>query len=226
MNWATVKQLLVIGMIISAASILPSVLAQSGPTGSSNETQFGEQVTVVMQSSAVDLQNEVNSGMWNASVAQSNAPDQVIEKRISRLRDRLQTLQNTSQTLSANRRNGSAVGIEYTAKAVRLRAQIAGLKSAMNDTLDVAANHGVDSAKLQELRQAAGSIDGPEIAGIAQTLTDGGRGPVTPGSGGAPPNDTSGGPGKADGSGPPDQTADNRSEAAPGNSSAPADKPN
>lgn len=223
-GWTTLKHVVVISMVITAGSIIPTVIAQTGPSDQSDETSLGGQMTAVMQSSAVDLQDGVEGKMWLASLEKSNAPDRIITKRISRLRNQLRTLRNDSQTLTTARGNGSAAGIEYTAKAVTLRAKIRNLRTAINETQEVAANHGVDAARLQELRQAAGSLEGPEISAIARTLTDAGRGPAIP-EPGAPPNEPNGGPGKADGGEPPNQTADNRSAAGRANSSEPADQP-
>lgn len=195
-------------------ALAPGVLAQA--TNGDDETSVGAQVSSFMQSTAADANSSVDNGMWSAAVDTSEAPGQAVSKRAKQLQDRLRALENRSEALAANRTNMS--GVVYTARASAVHAELANVRVAVNDTMNVAGAHGVNDTKLAELRHAAGNATGPEIASIARNITNAGQGPPPWAGGGdgpgGPPEEPPGQGNGTDG-GPPDTPPGSGSGNAP-----------
>lgn len=206
--------LLVALCCVLGMALAPGVLAQA--TGGGGEESYGAQVSSFMQSTAADANGSVERGMWDASVSDDADPAVAIDDRARSLQARLDALERRSEALAAARANGSISGVAYTARASAIHAQIANLQAAVNQTMTTAERHGVNSTRLDELRQAAGNATGPEIAAMARNITDAGGGPPPwvddgppddgPPDDGGPPDDAPGdGSGNDGEGGPPDE---------------------
>jgi uncharacterized membrane protein YgcG len=170
---------------------------------------FGTQVTSFMQASAASANSSVESGVWRASVNRSAQPERAVENRAASLDRRLDRLQNRSEELAAMRERGEIPEVAYTARASAIRTQIDSLRTAISEANETATQVGVNTTRLDRLRDRAANMTGPEVAALARNITDVRRGPP-PGAG--PPNGTppqAGPPGNGTG-GPP-------SEGPPGN---------
>jgi len=174
---------------------------------------FGTQVTSFMQASAASANSSVESGVWRASVNRSARPDRAVENRVASLDRRLDRLRNRSAELEAMRDRGEIPEVAYTARASAIRAQIDSLRTAVGEANETARQVGVNTTRLDRLRNEAANLTGPEVAALARNITDVGRGPPpgagppdgTPPQAGPPGNGTGGPPGAGppgDGAGP------------------------
>jgi hypothetical protein len=170
---------------------------------------FGTQVTSFMQASAASANSSVESGIWQVSVNRSAQPEGAVENRTAALDRRLDRLQNRSEALAAMR--GEIPEVAYTARASAIRAQVDSLRTAISEANETARRVGVNTTRLDRLRDRAANMTGPEVAALARNITDVRRGPP-PGAG--PPNGTPG-------EGPPGNgTAGPPGEGPPGNGTA------
>ena len=173
---------------------------------------FGTQVTSFMQASAASANSSVESGIWQTSVNRSAQPERAVENRAAALDRRLDRLQNRSEELAAMRERGEIPEVAYTARASAIRAQIDSLRTAISEANETATQVGVNTTRLDRLRDRAANMTGPEVAALARNITDVGRGPPpgagppngTPPQAGPPGNGTGGPPGE----GPPDDRGD------------------
>lgn len=210
------------------------------------ERPMGAHVSAFMQSSTVDVNESVESGMFD--VAFENADEDrraelvanrtaALERKVERLTEEYERLQERDDL----------AGPAYEARMARLASQINSLERAINETEPRATEVGVDTDKLDRLRENASGLAGPEVAEVARNVAgvEPPRGPPdeVPGSGpgdrsndsgagppaNAPANDTpgSGPPADAPGDGPPGETPndsddpDDPTDDPPGN--APGD---
>jgi len=198
---------LVAAVMIAAPVVggaLPSAEFQTGDSGESGG-EFGDQVASFAQASAVDANETVDRGMWRAAFNDSENPSQAVAARTGTLERRLERLESQSETLRAQRENGTISEAAYTARASALRVRMANLRRAIEESETVARQTGVNTTKLDRLRSEAANMTGPEVAELARQIADPPRGPPddVPGEGG-PPDDT----------GPPDNgPATNESES-------------
>lgn len=213
--------LLMVAVCVLGLTAAPGVLAQAS---SDEEASFGAQISAFMQSSAADADATVEQGMWNASIERVAAPEASVDRQASRLQSQLERLENRSEVLREARQNGSLTGVAYTARASAVRADLQNLRKSINETNATAQRHGVNETMLDDLREAAGSLDGPEVSAIARNVTDAGPGPPFDrgGTGGPSVNDGPGPPteppgpnGPADGTGPPRDVPGNATGGGP-----------
>ena len=179
-----------------------------------NEIDFGTQVSSFTQTTAADTNHTIDSGMWNASVAMSDTPATEVEDRTATLEQRLDNLQERTADLAAQRDNLSESS--YQTQASALRAEIANVRRAINETEQTAERVGVDAETLDTLRSDASNMTGPEVSAPARNITDAPRGPpdhAGPGEQGLP-DDV--GPDNGTGEGPPD-------DRGPGDEAGPPD---
>ena len=191
---------------------------------------FGTQVTSFMQASAASANSSVESGIWQVSVNRSAQPEGAVENRTAALDRRLDRLQNRSEALAAMR--GEIPEVAYTARASAIRAQVDSLRTAISEANETARRVGVNTTRLDRLRDRAANMTGPEVAALARNITDVRRGPPpgagppngTPGEG-PPGNGTAGPPGEGPpGQGPPDSAGNGTDNS--GNGGPPDDRGN
>jgi hypothetical protein len=199
-------------LVASVLAFAPGVLAQEQ---AADEPGLGASISGFMQSTAVDADESVESGMWEQRFETETAPDRAVERRAAALRDRLTALEERSAELETSRQDGTLTGVSYTARASAVHAQLANLRSTIERTADNAQRRGVDTAALDELRGSAETAAGPEVSAVARDIANAGRGPPgdAPGRG-----DRAGTPGPPTERGPPEDggTADGPPED-PGN---------
>jgi hypothetical protein len=180
----------------------------NGTSGSGGS--FGAAISSFMQASAAETEGTVDTGMWVAEFARSNASEhrgivtargETLERRLDRLEEERTDLLNASD---------GNVTMEERARASRLTARIDALHDALNRTTAAAEESGVNATRLETLRTRTRGLSGPEVAALAHNLTDDRGPPEDAGrpddaglSGDAGPPDDVGPSGDA---GPPDDT--------------------
>lgn len=182
----------------------------ASPPNESN-TSMGAEVSAFMQANAADANASVDSGMFASAWNQSNAtPATLVNARSNALENRLAALERQKERVLAKQDQLSDVA--YKAQLTRLAARIDAIQRAINSTSTRAASAGVNTTRLDALRDHAHNLTGPEVAAIARNLSAG-VGPPDHARNGPPgqTNDTPGGSDDAPGEG-----------DSPGGSDAPA----
>lgn len=210
-QFAVVVALLALGV---AGVAVPAVGLDLAAQAQETEAEgLGTQMTSFAQSTAVDASSSVDTGMWEVRINQSDSPNRssvAIQERTTTLEQRLATLENRTEQLSAANRTS----IAYTGRATAVRAELANVRAQINETADVAQRRGVNTSKLGQLQARAGKVRGPEISESARRMTEPPRGPPDERPGNGPPDGNQGPP--EDGQGPPDDDT-GPPEERPGN---------
>ena len=211
-------------LVVGAVVLAPAVSAGALPGGEllaqaeDGDDGLGQEMTSFMQSSAADANSTVETELWEASVNSSEAPEKDVTKRAGTLERRLERLQAESDRLEAQREAGNISEPLYTARASRVRAEIANLRDDIDRTNRTAERFGVNVDTLDELRSNASKLTGPEVSARARNITDAPRGP---------PEGTPGGPpGEQNNTGPPDDSGNETGPSDvtdPGNETGPPD---
>lgn len=180
----------------------------SNGTVEANAT-MGSQISAFMESSAVAVNNSVETGIWVHQFNASENRADVVDRRATVLEHRLEALRaELNETGSPNVTDPSDAR-----RLAALQARIDALNSTLHRTQQVASAAGVNTTRLERLRNNASRLHGRDVARMARNLTTVGppvdRGPPDnhglPGEG--PPNQSGNGT-----HGPPGQTNDARGQ--------------
>lgn len=138
--------------------------------GAANAT-FGAQVSSFMQASAASANSSIESGVWRASVDRrpEAARGRAVAQRVEVLEARLDRLRNRSARLGDT---PGESGVAYTARASALRARLDSLREAIGEANETARRVGVNTTRLDRLRDRAANVTGPEVPGRARGITD------------------------------------------------------
>lgn len=147
-------------------------------TVESNESNAS--VSAHMQASAADTETTVESELFDAQYERADNDSQVelIVDRTGDLEDRLDALEAERETLS-EQKDDLHRG-EYQSRMAQLTVEIRSLEREIAHTERRANHHDVDVDGLEELRENAAELDGPDVAAMARGLgVDGapGQGP-------------------------------------------------
>jgi len=226
---AQVGLLVAVVAVVAAAPAVGAVgttevttLPENG-TANESSASLGAQISSFMQASSAEANGSVDDGMWVASFNSTNESDRErvvngrvasIERRLDRLQDRLEALENA-------RENGTIPEVAYVAQASRLNEQIDALTDSINETDEAARRVGVNDTRLDRLRTEASNMTGHEIARLARNLSV-----VGPPAGAGPPDDA--GPdgnetGPPEDPGPPDDAGPDDDETGPPEDADPGD---
>lgn len=172
----------VVAAVPAGALVYGASPAQSGGGGNGTNVSLGATVSAFMQASAAEARGTVDNRMFSAAfnrTADDQARARLVDGRTKALEMRLDRLQTQRDALL----NGSdELTVAERAKAARLAARIESLQRAINQTDSAAERAGVNSTRLDALRQNANELSGPEVAALAGGLVgDSSRGP--PGAG-------------------------------------------
>ncbi|MEF8871031.1 MAG: hypothetical protein V5A41_05325 [Haloarculaceae archaeon] len=193
---------LVLALAIAVALLLAMPVVGSGMDGSQaaqvennttseENSSFGEQLSAFMQTSAVDANTTVETGMWNAGVNASAEPEREVTNRTAQLERERQQLERKVTQLQEKRDRLPKVA--YTAQASALRERIRSLQERINGTERTAQRVGINASALDRLRTQTANMSGPAVSAVARNITDAPRGPPD-GVPGGPPDDTTGPP--------------------------------
>ncbi|MFB6206709.1 MAG: hypothetical protein ABEJ05_09320, partial [Haloglomus sp.] len=145
------------------------------PTAASDETNttdanasFGLTVASFAQASAAEAEGEVSHGMFAAAVNRSEG-----EARAAAVRQRTATLSERVTELREERAallDDTDLNFSERARAARLATRANQLAQNINQTSDIAARVGVNTTRLERLRDEADELTGPKVAEIARGL--------------------------------------------------------
>lgn len=213
---SVVALLALVGVFVLAAPALG--LGSIGADNPENETdELGAGVGAFAQSTAESANGSVDRGMWAAEVNATDNQTEAVGERVTVLEQRLDRLETAIAELEAEREAGTITEAAYQARAAALQTQLANVEASLDQTATVGQRIGLNTTNIELLRTEAANMSGPEVAAVAQTITDAPRGP--PGDVGAanetgPPDDVE--PGNDTETGPPeDAGADNDTDAGP-----------
>lgn len=186
---AIVFVVLVVGALAVApgasAAIVGGLVDSTAESGDSeaetanDTTSMGAEVSTFMQASAADTDESVDARMFIS--AYENGDDETRERVVT---DRTTHLEAKLTELEAEHddlvdRKDSMNPAAYNAQLTRLVVQLDSLERAIDDTEPRAAEVGVDTEALEELRSNASNLSGPEVAAVATNIAgiDRPRGP-------------------------------------------------
>jgi len=213
---------LAIGVVVAVSLAVPGVgaagggvVAQTNGTNDTNASEAvspGERLSGVVGVQSAELEGEVEKRTFGLKVARAASDDaraQVVNEQLGDLEQRVATLGERRQALEQARANGSMSGGEYAARVSELTAESRTVSDLANDTdetasglpADVLEANGVNVSAIQQLRNNASGLTGPEVAEIARSIagpnvgqapTEVPAGGDRPGDAGPPENATDG----------------------------------
>lgn len=224
---ALVAALAVVGLTIAplASGAVASALAAT-ETGQSETETTNASVGTLMQASAADTSNTVESGMFEAAYenADNDSRDDVVRDRTAELEERVATLEAERDALRDQR--GTLSRGEYHSRMAKLTVEIASLERSIERTERRATELGVAESRLADLRGNAAAIRqnaseqaGPSATAVARGLSDSAD---TPGGGAGPQGD----PGPPTDSATPGNETNGQPGTPPADRGPPADQPN
>lgn len=175
-----------IGVLVALTVLLTAgmggVAAQTQPTNETTErgnASFGASVSSFMQASSAETEGEVDDGMFDASLNRAKSQEErreLIEQRPAQLEQRQQRLANRRAAISEEDSE-----VRNRAIATHVTTGANGLEQSANETATVAAEAGVNTTRLDAIRNEARNLSGGEVAelarGLAGPMSDGERGP-------------------------------------------------
>lgn len=231
---------LVAALVLAPAGALAATAGGAVP-GPAQQTDANNSTAVApgqMLSGVVDVQRAAVEGdvearafgLQVARAATDNATADVVAERLGAIEQRLDRLQERTQTLEQARENGSMSEGEYRARVAGVVARTQTAERLANQTAEVSQGlptaileaKGINVTAIQTLQERAGDLRGPEVAAIARDIAGGGvdvsipGGPLGVGGDGGPADGdnatTDGAPG---GQGPADRPGQNRAGKLP-----------
>lgn len=149
--------------------------SQAGATTAAQpttETELGGEVSVFMQQRTAAANGSVDSGMWLAAFEraenQSNKQT-LVEQRITTLRGRLNQTDERLRTFTPTETNRS---VRHRARWERLVADVAALRTAINDAKTAAASAGVNASGLDQLARRAANLSVPSAEADNRSQVD------------------------------------------------------
>lgn len=209
-------------VIVAPASLAVPAQSPAGTTGpqaatsvghqTANNTSMGGQVSSFMHSSGGQASEAVESGMWNAAYANASNKSAVVDSRAADIESRLADLETDKQQLIEARQDGEITRAEYRARMSAIVGRLAELNRSIDETERQARESGANVTHVEQLRNEASNMTGPEVAAVATSFA------------GGPPEGAPGGPaasGPPDHAGPPNSSDDrgNSDQGPPGNES-------
>ncbi|ELY58987.1 hypothetical protein [Natronolimnohabitans innermongolicus] len=204
----TTRSVALLGVLALVVVGLLGAPVASGAVGVFADTDAGDDepshadanasVTGFMQSSATDAENTVESGMFDATYNGSDDERraELVRERTDDLEERLERLEAERETLTESSDEDDLHPGKYQSQLAQLTVEIRSLEREIDRTEQRAAETGVDTERLDNLRANASDLEGPEVAAMARGLAG-----VDEIPGNGPPTDRGGGPGQNDQSG-------------------------
>ena len=172
---------------------------QVNETTTGNDTprndSLGGEVSSFMQITAASTEGAVDSGMWRASLNDTENETErtrMINARIEYLEQWANDIETETAELRADRNNST--NVSYVARASRLAARIEAFRTAVNQTAEVATAESVNQTGANRLDEVSANLTEPDLPAVDETIR----------TGPAPSNDAS--PSGIGTSGPPAQS--------------------
>lgn len=171
--------------IVGAAATGGDVVAQTNGTNNTNDTNGtvspGERLSGIVGVQGAELEGEVDKRTFGLKVARAASDDaraQVVNEQLGDIQKRLENLSAQSMALDEARENGSLSQGEYAARVSELAARGQVAKDLTNETnrtagtlpAEVLEANGVNVSAIQQLKNNANNLTGPEVAQIARSI--------------------------------------------------------
>lgn len=225
---------LVVAMLAGLSMGVVAVVDSSASDEQEPDRSMGEELGSFIHQSTAETSTDVDRGMFDASFTQSDSKAATVTNQTVALEDKYESIRERMDTLE---NDSSLPERAREAQLTRLAVELDSLNESIGDVEHRAKSVGVDTARLQTLRENASNLTGTEVAAVARNLSDvdppglsesgppghdGDRGPGDkPGDGdeGGPPGadddeDDAAGPPDEDTRGPPGDGDESDSETA------------
>ncbi|WP_245800575.1 hypothetical protein [Natrinema saccharevitans] len=225
---------LAVGLTVAPLASGAVVSPFAEPAVGQNESVAGNaSVGTLLQASAADTESTVDSEQFEAALENADNESRLLTDRAAELESRSADLEAERERLEADYENGTVTKGAYRSRMSKLTIELASLERSIERTERHAAEAGVATDRLAELRgnvtaarEAASERGGPGVRGVARGLANGGGPPDDagpPGEGGGP-NGPATDPGEeAAGNGPDNVGSDGKPTA--NGSGGPDDRP-
>jgi hypothetical protein len=176
--------------------------ASNATDEAANQTTPGAMLSGTIGVQKAEMNGEIERRAFGIQVAQAasnQSAAQVLARTQERLQDRVGELEQRRDRLQASRENGSISESRYRAQIAVMAAESAQVQTMANVSTqtaqglpaDVLQANGVNVTAIQQLRERARAMSGPEVAAIARQIA----GPNV-GAPMGPPDDVPGSPAK------------------------------
>ena len=138
-----------------------------------NDSLSGE-VSSFMQITAASTEGAVDSGMWRASLNDTENETErtrMINARIEYLEQRANDIETETAELRADRNNST--NVSYVARASRLAARIEAFRTAVNQTAEVATAESVNETGANRLDEISANLTEPDLPAVDETIRTG-----------------------------------------------------
>lgn len=156
---------------VASGAVVGTLTGDSdGEDESSDEIEPDIDVSTFMQSTATDAERSVESGMHDSKykAADDETQAEMVLERTDTLEERHTDLEAERQVLEEQK--DELHRGEYQARMAQLTVEIQSLERAIDRTEQQANETGVDDERLDELRENAATLSGPEVAEIERGL--------------------------------------------------------
>ncbi len=189
----------------------------------------GERLSGVVGVQQAELEGEIDRRAFGLRVANASADDaraDVVKAQFDDIEERFVELEQRKQALDRARENGSISEGRYRAQVTEMAARTETVRDLAGRTenatrgmpADLLESKGINVSSIQQLRQHASNMTGPEVAEIARGITGHGASPVDRGPHGQP-GPGSGQQGPTDGQHGPDERGGGPHTATPADGS-------
>ena len=220
---------MVVVLVVSMAGMASlAIAADDDGTDAQNQAQPGEALHGALGVTEAEIEGELADrgfGIMIAQAASNESQAEIVADRLVDIDERLTALEERKAQLEAEREAGDITHGQYQAKIAILEAErgntdrMAAQTEAASKGIpaDVLEANGVSAEHIQELRERANELTGPEVAEIAQNIAGPNVGDSLPGMVGdrAAPDDR----GQPDDAGPTDED-DEDADDTPANDQA------
>lgn len=232
--------LVAVALAVAAVAAIPvaGLAATDGQPGADqveNSTENGnatvapgERLSGIVGVQQAELEGEVDRRAFGLQIARAAGNDSradVVREQFHSIEGRLAELEQRKQSLDRARENGSMGEGRYRAEVAEMAARTETVRDLAGRTenatrgmpADLLESRGVNVSSIQQLRQHASNMMGPEVAEIARGITGHGASPVDRG----PHGPDSGPQGPADGNHGPDERGPHTATPADGPTGTP-----
>lgn len=170
--------------VIGAAQSTPAgsgVVAVQAANASTGNVTPGEQLSGVIGVHEAEFEGELERrtfGIQIAKAATNDSKARTVKSQLDSTQQRLDELKAEKARLQEARDNGNISEGRYNAEMAQLAVRTETIKQLSNDTeaqagqlpSDILERNGVNVAAIQQLRQEAKNLSGPEVAEIARSI--------------------------------------------------------
>lgn len=191
----TVSLLMTVVMIVGMAAVIPAAgLAQSSqsvvgavaynqeaPNANASNVTAGERLSGVMRVQAAEFEGELQTRTFGIKVARAKTADakaEIVQEQLGSIQQRLTELEQRKHQLQQARENGEISEGRFAGEMAQLTAETETVKQLSNASesraqelpRDILERKGINVSAIQQLKQNAENLTGPEVATIARSI--------------------------------------------------------